>query len=237
MADDITRHPETGWKERLGEDPHRLSHRARLRRRARVAGLKTAFVARYRKGTLGPNLGVIVEYDALRGTSRDFHGDQHSAKDRWGWPLPSPWRVLTSSKTPGTVTVTAHRRRARVARREDGHLQCGRFQGGGRPDPLAFVDGEQAPGPAFGSCCMNINGRALHLLRRPGAPAAGVGRTRRADGRDRAVQSHRRPAQDGAPGDQDPAGSSPRAARTRTSCRSRHGGILIRYPDPVYLRR
>ena len=30
-----------------------------------VAGLATAFVARYAKGTPGPKLGVIVEYDAL----------------------------------------------------------------------------------------------------------------------------------------------------------------------------
>jgi hypothetical protein len=31
-----------------------------------VAGLPTAFVARHRKNAGAPNLGVIVEYDALR---------------------------------------------------------------------------------------------------------------------------------------------------------------------------
>ncbi|HYU36344.1 MAG TPA: hypothetical protein VEL29_00325, partial [Gemmatimonadales bacterium] len=81
MADDITRHPETGWKEERSVKiltDYLTAHGFDVE--PGVAGLKTAFVARYRKGTPGPNLGVIVEYDALRGTSRDFHGDQHSAQ-------------------------------------------------------------------------------------------------------------------------------------------------------------
>src|SRR6266511_1010654 len=81
MADDITRHPETGWKEERSVKiltDYLIAHGFDVE--PGVAGLKTAFVARYRKGTPGPNLGVIIEYDALRGTSRDFHGDQHSAQ-------------------------------------------------------------------------------------------------------------------------------------------------------------
>src|SRR5438034_5499793 len=81
MADDITRHPEVGHKEErsVGILTDWLkAHDFDVE--TGVAGLKTAFVARYRKGTPGPNLGVIVEYDALRGTTRDFHGDQHSAQ-------------------------------------------------------------------------------------------------------------------------------------------------------------
>src|SRR5438477_104161 len=75
MADDITRHPETGWKEERSVKiltDYLTAHGFDVE--PGVAGLKTAFVARYRKGTPGPNLGVIVEYDALRGTSRDFDG-------------------------------------------------------------------------------------------------------------------------------------------------------------------
>ena len=45
-----------------------------------VAGLSTAFVAKYKRGTPSPYLGVILEYDALRGTKGAFHGDQHSAQ-------------------------------------------------------------------------------------------------------------------------------------------------------------
>src|SRR5205823_64887 len=80
VADDITRHPETGYKEERSVKiltDYLQAHDFDVT--SGVAGLKTAFVARYKKGTPGPNLGVILEYDALRGTTRDFHGDQHSA--------------------------------------------------------------------------------------------------------------------------------------------------------------
>src|SRR5213592_4180284 len=107
MADDITRHPETGWKEERSVKiltDYLTAHGFDVE--PGVAGLKTAFVARYRKGTPGPNLGVIVEYDALRGTSRDFHGDQHSAQGPVGLAAAvAVTEFLTSSKTPGTVTV------------------------------------------------------------------------------------------------------------------------------------
>src|SRR6266550_1757478 len=75
MADDITRHPEPGWKEERSVKiltDYLTAHGFDVE--PGVAGLKTAFVARDRRGTPGPNVGVIVEYDALRGTSRDFHG-------------------------------------------------------------------------------------------------------------------------------------------------------------------
>ena len=45
-----------------------------------VANLPTAFVAHWKGNRGAPNLGVILEYDALRGTERPFHGDQHSAQ-------------------------------------------------------------------------------------------------------------------------------------------------------------
>ena len=52
-------------------------------------------------------LGIIVEYDALRGTKGAFHGDQHSAQgpvgigggDRDGRS------TSTRTKTPGSVVV------------------------------------------------------------------------------------------------------------------------------------
>src|SRR5256714_787216 len=107
MADDITRHPEVGHKEersvKLLTD-YLKAHDFDVE--MGVAGLPTAFVARYRKGTPGPNLGVILEYDALRGTTRDFHGDQHSAQGPVGMAAAiAVAEFLTSSKTPGTVTA------------------------------------------------------------------------------------------------------------------------------------
>src|SRR5213080_2352955 len=97
MADDITRHPEVGHKEErsVGILTDWLkAHDFDVE--TGVAGLKTAFVARYRKGTPGPNLGVIVEYDALRGTTRHFHGDQHSAQGKS--------RVVPRSASYSTMT-------------------------------------------------------------------------------------------------------------------------------------
>src|SRR5438067_1267135 len=74
MADDITRHPEVGHKEersvKLLTD-YLKAHDFDVE--MGVAGLPTAFVARYRKGTSGPNLGVIELFnhiDGLRKTLR-----------------------------------------------------------------------------------------------------------------------------------------------------------------------
>src|SRR3989449_5814589 len=106
MADDITRHPETGWKEERSVKiltDYLTAHGFDVE--PGVAGLKTAFVARYRKGTPGPNLRVIVEYDALRGTHPGLHGRQHNAPGPLGLAAAvAVTEVLTSSKTPGTVT-------------------------------------------------------------------------------------------------------------------------------------
>src|SRR5438128_1585714 len=135
MADDITRHPETGWQEERSVKiltDYLTAHGFDVE--PGVAGLKTAFVARYRKGTPGPNLGVIVEYDALRGTSRDFHGDQHSAQGPVG-----PAEELAS---PAAKTVM---------------YNAGVFKGAEVLIRSHSSTATQAPGAGFGSCCMNIN--------------------------------------------------------------------------------
>src|SRR3984957_7377459 len=86
MADDITRHPEIGFEEykSIEKLTSYLNHHG-FKVTMGAGGLKTAFVARYRRKDAAPNLsspslGVILEYDALRGTTRAFHGDQHSAQ-------------------------------------------------------------------------------------------------------------------------------------------------------------
>src|SRR3989475_12061911 len=80
MADDITRHPETGWEEERSVKiltDYLTAHGFDVE--PGVAGLKTAFVAHYRKGTPGPNLGGIGEDDGLPGPRRHFHRAQHRA--------------------------------------------------------------------------------------------------------------------------------------------------------------
>src|SRR5205809_1957254 len=160
MADDITRHPEVGHKEersvRVLTD-YLQAHDFDVE--TRVAGLKTAFVARYRKGTPGPNLGVILEYDALRGTTRDFHGDQHSAQGPTGIAAAlAVAEFLASSKTPGTVTLYG------TPAEEIGSpqvktimYQAGVFKGAGVLVRSHSSTGTRAPAPGFGSCCMNID--------------------------------------------------------------------------------
>src|SRR6185437_409535 len=76
MSDWITQHPEIGFTETRAVaklTAYLQAHDFDVT--PGVADLPTAFVAKYRRGTPGPNLGVIVEYDALRGTKGAFHGD------------------------------------------------------------------------------------------------------------------------------------------------------------------
>ena len=160
MADDITRHPETGYKEERSVKiltDYLQAHDFDVT--TGVAGLKTAFVARYKKGTPGPNLGVILEYDALRGTTRDFHGDQHSAQGPVGMAAGlAVAEFLTASKTPGTVTLYG------TPAEEIGSpeakttmYQAGVFKGADVLVRSHSSTATQAPGPGFGSCCMNID--------------------------------------------------------------------------------
>src|SRR2546425_147804 len=160
MADDITRHPETGWKEERSVKiltDYLSAHGFDVE--PGVASLKTAFVARYRKGTPGPSLGVIVEYDALRGTSRDFHGDQHSAQGPVGLAAAiAVAEVLTSSKTPGTVTVygTPAEELAAPAAKTTMY-NAGVFKGADVLVRSHSSTATQTPAAGFGSCCMNID--------------------------------------------------------------------------------
>ena len=83
LADYIGHHPEVGWQERASVDTLTKVLKGRgFSIEMGVAGLETAFVASWDSpaGTDGPTLGLIGEYDALRGTQGNFHGDQHNAQ-------------------------------------------------------------------------------------------------------------------------------------------------------------
>jgi len=160
MADDITRHPEVGHKEERSVKiltDYLKAHDFAVE--MGVAGLATAFVARYRNGTPGPNLGVILEYDALRGTTRDFHGDQHSAQGPVGMAAAiAVAEYLTRSKTPGTVTVygTPAEELASPAAKTVMY-SAGVFKGADVIVRSHSSTATQTPAPGFGSCCMNID--------------------------------------------------------------------------------
>lgn len=161
MADSITRHPEIGFQETKSVKiltDWLTAHDFNVTTGS--GGFPTAFVARSRKATGGPVLGIVVEYDALRGTKGDFHGDQHSAQGPVGLAAAvaiSEW--LVASKTAGTVVVIGTPAEEMM------------------PPPAKTVmhekkvfDGldivvrshssiaSQRAAAGFGSCCLNIDG-------------------------------------------------------------------------------
>jgi amidohydrolase len=161
MADDITHHPEVGFKEdrsvKILTD-WLTAHDFDVTMGS--GGFTTAFTARNKKTTGGPQLGIVVEYDALRGTRGDFHGDQHSTQGPVGLAAAvaiSEW--LVSSKTPGTVIVIGTPAEemmpppAKTVMHEKGV-----FNG---LDIVVRSHSSMASSraaPGFGSCCLNIDG-------------------------------------------------------------------------------
>jgi len=238
MADDITRHPEVGFKEERSVQiltDYVKAHDFDVE--TGVAGLKTAFVARYKKGTPGPNLGVIIEYDALRGTSRDFHGDQHSAQGPVGLAAAVAMaEFLTSSKTPGTVTVygTPAEEIASPASKTVMY-NGGVFKGADVLVRSHSSTATQASAPGFGSCCMNIDVVRFVFS---GAPAHQL---QAWDGRDAltgvielfnhidAIRRTLRP-ETRIQGIITEGGKAPNVVPDRAAAE-----FWLRYPDPVYL--
>jgi amidohydrolase len=171
LSDDITRHPEIGFKEQRSVEKLVAYLRAHdFDVKVGVAGLPTAFVGRWKPGTPGPNLGVIVEYDALRGTTRDFHGDQHSAQGPIGLAAAvAVAEFLAQSHTPGTVTVYgAPGEEMMPPNAKTVMLDSGVFAGA---DVLVRSHSSTAttrPAAGFGTCCLNIDGVKYTFI---GAPA------------------------------------------------------------------
>lgn len=88
LSDHIGRNPEVGFQEHETVDTLTAVLRAHgFDVEAGVADLETAFVGRWDSpaGAEGPTLGIIVEYDALRGTKEPFHGCQHNAQSPVGF--------------------------------------------------------------------------------------------------------------------------------------------------------
>src|SRR5712671_1649324 len=107
LADDIATHPEIGFEEKrsvqkLTEYLQKHDFSVEMG----TGGLNTAFVARYRRNNGAPRLGIILEYDALRGTKGAFHGDQHSAQGPVGMAAGVAMaEYLTRTNTPGSVII------------------------------------------------------------------------------------------------------------------------------------
>ena len=171
LGDDITRHPEIGFEETRSVQlltDYLRKHDFDVQMGS--GGLKTAFVARYTKSSGAPNLGIIVEYDALRGTKGAFHGDQHSTQGPIGIAAAvAIAEYLTRTKTPGSVVVFgAPGEEMMPPNAKTVMYDAGVFNG---MDVLVrshstSVTTRAAPG--FGTCCMNIDGVKYTFF---GAPA------------------------------------------------------------------
>ncbi len=171
LGDDITKHPEHGFVE--VESVKKLTAYLKAHDfdvQMGTPGLSTAFVARYRKNNGAPNLGVILEYDALRGTKGDFHGDQHSTQGPIGMAAAIAMaEYLTKNNLPGSVTVYgAPGEEMSPPNAKTVMFASGVFTGA---DILVRSHSSGAttrPTPGFGTCCMNINGTKYTFS---GAPA------------------------------------------------------------------
>ena len=161
MADDITRHPEVGFVEKRSVQKlvAYLQERG-FDTKVGVGGLDTALVARYKGNNGPPNLGVIIEYDALRGTVRPFHGDQHSAQGPVGIAAAvamAEW--LARTKSPGSITVFGTPGEEMMPPNAKTVMhQAHAFDGMDVILRSHSAGATSRPAPGFGTCCMNIDG-------------------------------------------------------------------------------
>jgi len=171
MADDITRHPEIGFQETRSVKiltDWLTAHDFDVTMGS--GGFPTAFVARHRKTQGGPVLGIVVEYDALRGTNGNFHGDQHSTQGPVGLAAAqavAEW--LISSKTPGQVVVIGAPAEEMMPPPVKTVMhEKGVFDGLDIAVRSHSSLNSQRAAPGFGSCCLNIDGMKFTFS---GAPA------------------------------------------------------------------
>lgn len=257
VSDDICTHPEPGYKETrsvkvLAEVLGRHGFETRVGKEAAV--FETGFTARFPKSAPGrgdaagasrpnpstsPNLGVIVEYDALRGTQGAFHGDQHCSQGPIGIAAAVAMaEYLQQNNLPGTVTVfgTPAEEMLEPSAKTRQH-QAHMFDG------MDFIVRSHAsnqtarPAPGFGTCCLNIDGVKYTF---GGAPAHQMTAW---NGRNAltavnalfsnidAVRSNIRP-EARIQGIITEGGAAPNVVPDRTQA-----DFYIRYPDEVYLRQ
>ncbi|HEY6842897.1 MAG TPA: hypothetical protein VI391_01925, partial [Thermoanaerobaculia bacterium] len=171
MSDDISTHPEVGFEEKRSVQiltEYLRQHDFDVQ--TGVAGLPTAFVARYKRNNGAPTLGVILEYDALRGTKGPFHGDQHSAQGPVGIAAAvAIAEYLSLTRTPGSVVVYGTPGEEMMPPNaktvmHEAHV----FDGADVIVRSHAVNTTSRPAPGFGTCCLNIVGAKYTFS---GAPA------------------------------------------------------------------
>lgn len=240
LSDDICTHPEIGYKEtRSVQKLREALERHGFEVQVGAAGFDTAFVARFKGRTGTPALGVIVEYDALRGTQGAFHGDQHCAQGPIGIAAAVAMaEFLVASNTPGSVTVfgTPAEELLEPSAKTKMH-EAKVFDGTDLIVRSHASTQTSRPAPGFGTCCLNIDGVKYTFS---GAPAhqmtAWNGRNALTAvmglfGNIDAMRSNIRP-EARIQGVITEGGVAPNVVPDRTQA-----DFYIRYPDEVYLRQ
>jgi amidohydrolase len=161
LADDIATHPEIGFEETRSVS--KLTDYLRQHNfsvETGTAGLSTAFVAKFKQNNGSPVLGVILEYDALRGTKGAFHGDQHSAQGPVGMAAAIAMaEYLARTKSPGSVVVygtPGEEMMPPLAKTEMHRAHA--FDGADVIIRSHAASATSRPAPGFGTCCLNIVG-------------------------------------------------------------------------------
>jgi amidohydrolase len=160
MGDDISTHPEIGFKETRSvkiETEWLAKHGFKIE--MPVAGLDTAFVARFDGPVKGPVMGVILEYDALRGTKGPFHGDQHSTQGPIGMAVAVAMaEYLTASHTPGSIVAYGTPAEEMMPVVKTIMYKAGVFKGLDMMVRSHSSIATTRAAPGFGTCCLNIDG-------------------------------------------------------------------------------
>ena len=240
LSDDICTHPEIGYKETRSVE--RLAGMLKAHGfsvQLGAGGFATAFVAKYGRNNGKPDLGVIVEYDALRGTTGPFHGDQHCAQGPIGIAAAvAVAEYLTASNLPGSVTVfgTPAEELLEPSAKTQMHRQHV-FDGMDVIVRSHASNQTSRPAPGFGTCCLNIDGVKYTFS---GAPAHQMTAW---NGRNAltavihlfnnidAVRSNLRP-ESRIQGVITEGGAAPNVVPDRAQA-----DFYIRYPDEVYLKQ
>ena len=174
LSDWIGHHPEVGWHEFLAVDTLTAVLRGYGFTLDTVAGMPTAFVATWTSpaGAGGPTLGLIAEYDALRGTQGDFHGDQHNAQSPVALAAArAVMEYMTQARVPGRIVIYGTPAEEVDPPAKGIMWRAGVFKGADILVRSHSTVETRRDRPGFGVCCLNIDavkytftGRPAHQL-------------------------------------------------------------------------
>jgi amidohydrolase len=161
LSDDIATHPEIGFEEKRSVGKlidYLRQHNFSVE--TGTASLSTAFVAKFKGNNGSPVLGIILEYDALRGTKGAFHGDQHSAQGPVGMAAAIAMaEYLTRTKAPGSIVVYGTPGEEMMPPNAKTVMhEAHAFDGADIIVRSHSSSQTSRPLHGFGSCCLNIVG-------------------------------------------------------------------------------